>query len=90
MGEARNHALAGFGDEPLDWLVVVDVDIYVRPTHVWQLIEVLQRSCRVSMAQPVRYKIFLIFLVVVLGAITTPMPYWIIIITSGLLVRLFL
>ena len=50
MGEARNHALDGFGDEPLDWLVVVDVDIYVRPTHVWQLIEVLQRSCGVSMA----------------------------------------
>jgi len=50
MAEARNHALAGFGDEPLDWLVIVDVDIYVKPTHVWQLIEVLQRCCGVSMA----------------------------------------
>ena len=27
MAEARNRALAGFGDEPLDWLVVIDADI---------------------------------------------------------------
>ena len=50
MAEARNKALAGFGDEPLDWLVVIDVDIYAKPLHVWQLIEVVKARPGVAMA----------------------------------------
>ena len=50
MAEARNKALAGFADERLDWLVVIDADLYAQPSHVWQLIEVLQRDCGVAMA----------------------------------------
>ena len=50
MAEARNRALAGFGDEPLDWLVVIDADIYAQPTHVWQLIDVVQHGRGVAMA----------------------------------------
>ena len=38
MAEARNKALAGFADERLDWLVVID-DLYAKPSHIWQLIE---------------------------------------------------
>ena len=34
MAEARNKALAGFGDESLDWLVVIDADLYANfKTH---------------------------------------------------------
>ena len=50
MAEARNKALAGFADESLDWLVVIDADIYTKPIHIWQLIEVLQRDHGVAMA----------------------------------------
>ena len=50
MAEARNKALAGFADERLDWLVVIDADLYSRPRHIWQLIEVLQRDRGVAMA----------------------------------------
>ena len=50
MAEARNKALAGFTDEHLDWLVVIDADLYARPWHIWQLIEVLQRDSGVAMA----------------------------------------
>ena len=50
MAEARNKALAGFGDEPLDWLVVIDADLHANPNHVWQLIEVVQRGRGVAMA----------------------------------------
>ena len=50
VAEARNKALAGFGDEPLDWLVVIDVDIYAKPLHVWQLIEVVKARPGVAMA----------------------------------------
>ena len=50
MAEARNKALKGFADEPLDLLVVIDADLYVNPSHIWQLIEVLQRCRGVAMA----------------------------------------
>ena len=50
MAEARNKALAGFADERLDWLVVMDADLYANPRHIWQLIEVLQRDGSVAMA----------------------------------------
>ena len=50
MAEARNKALAGFADEHLDWLVVIDADLHARPGHIWQLIEVLQRDPGVAMA----------------------------------------
>ena len=30
MAEARNKALAGFADECLDWLVVIDADLYAK------------------------------------------------------------
>ena len=50
MAEARNKALAGFADECLDWLVVIDADLYAKSCHVWQLIEVLQRDPGVAMA----------------------------------------
>jgi len=50
MAKARNQALAGFGDEPLDWLVVIDADLYAMPSHIWQLIEVVQRCRGVAMA----------------------------------------
>ena len=50
MAEARNKALAGFADEPLDWLVVIDADLHAKPIHIWQLIEVLQRGQGVAMA----------------------------------------
>ena len=30
MAEARNNALAGFADEHLDWLVVIDADLYAK------------------------------------------------------------
>ena len=39
MAKARNKALAGFGDEPLDWLVVIDADLHAQPCHIWQLID---------------------------------------------------
>ena len=50
MAEARNKALAGFADEQLDWLVVIDADLHAKPSHIWQLIEVLQRDRGVAMA----------------------------------------
>ena len=50
MAEARNKALAGFADEHLDWLVVIDADLHAKPSHIWQLIEVLQRDRGVAMA----------------------------------------
>ena len=50
MAEARNQALAGFSEEPLDWLVIIDADLYVYPSHIWQLIEVVQGGQRVAMA----------------------------------------
>lgn len=50
MAEARNKALDGFGDECLDWLVVIDADLYARPDHIWQLIEELQSGSGVAMA----------------------------------------
>ena len=50
MATARNQALAGFADEPLDWLVVIDADLHAKPSHIWQLIEVVQRGRRVAMA----------------------------------------
>ena len=50
MAEARNKALAGFGDEPLDWLVVIDADLHAKPSHIWQLIEVVQGERNVAMA----------------------------------------
>ena len=50
MAEARNKALAGFGDESLDWLVVIDADLYVAPRHILQLIEVVQCGHGVAMA----------------------------------------
>ena len=50
MAEARNKALAGFGDENLDWLVVIDADLYVASRHILQLIEVLQSGHGVAMA----------------------------------------
>ena len=50
MAEARNKALDGFGDERLDWLVVIDADLHARPRHIWQLIEVLQHDRGAVMA----------------------------------------
>ena len=50
MAEARNKALAGLVDERLDWLVVIDADLFARPIHIWQLIEVLQHDRGVAMA----------------------------------------
>ena len=50
MAEARNKALAGFADERLDWLVVIDADIYANPSHIWQLIKVLQCDPGAAMA----------------------------------------
>ena len=50
MANARNKALDGFGDEPLDWLVVIDADLHAIPSHIWQLIEVVQRGRGVVMA----------------------------------------
>ena len=50
MAEARNHALAGFSNESLDWLVVIDADLHAKPTHIWQLIDVLQHVRGVAMA----------------------------------------
>ena len=68
MAEARNKALAGFADECLDWLVVIDADLYAKSCHVWQLIEVLQRDPGVAMACASAPKICLIFSGVALGA----------------------
>ena len=48
MAQARNQALAGFGDERLDWLVVIDADIHAKPRHIWQLIDVVQQRPRRS------------------------------------------
>ena len=50
MAEARNHALDGFADEHLDWLVVIDPDIHANTSHIWQLIDVVRRDRYVSMA----------------------------------------
>ena len=50
MADARNKALAGFGNEPLDWLVVIDADLHTSPSHIWQLIEVVRCGRRVAMA----------------------------------------
>ena len=50
MAEARNKALAGLADERLDWLVVIDADLHTKSTHIWMLIEVLQRDPAVAMA----------------------------------------
>ena len=50
MAEARNKALAGFAEEILDWLVVIDADLHAKPYHLWRLIEVLQRDRGVAMA----------------------------------------
>ena len=36
--------LQHFLTERFDWLVVIDVDLYTKPTHIWQLIEVLQHD----------------------------------------------
>ena len=50
MAEARNKALAGFADERLDWLVVIDADLHAKPSHLWQLIKVLQCDRGAAMA----------------------------------------
>ena len=50
MAEARNKALAGFGDENLDWLVVIDADLFASSLHILKLIAVLQRDRGVAMA----------------------------------------
>lgn len=50
MAEARNRAMAGFSDERIDWLVVIDADLYAKPFHIWQLIEVLQSDRGAAMA----------------------------------------
>ena len=50
MAEARNKALAGFGEEYFDWLVVIDADLHTKPSHIWQLIEEVQRGRGVAMA----------------------------------------
>lgn len=50
MAEARNKALSGFADEPLDWLVVIDADLHAKPDHIWQLIDIVQGSDEVVMA----------------------------------------
>ena len=51
MAEARNKALAGFADdEPLDWLMMIDADLYVTARHIWQLIDVVKRGRGVAMA----------------------------------------
>jgi len=50
MAKGRNKALEGFGDEPLDWLVVIDADIHAKTKHILQLIEVLQMDPSVAMA----------------------------------------
>ena len=34
MAEARNKALAGFADEALDWLVVIDADDVAQSTAI--------------------------------------------------------
>ena len=44
---ATKHA--GFGDENLDWLVVIDADLFASSLHILKLIAVLQRD-RVAMA----------------------------------------
>ena len=46
----RNQALAGFADEPLDWLVVIDADLHAKPSHIWQLIGLVLRATGVAMA----------------------------------------
>ena len=56
MAEARNKALAGFADECLDWLVVIDADLYSKPSHLWELIGVLKRDRGVAMACASPYK----------------------------------
>ena len=56
MAEARNHALAAFGDESLDWLVVIDADLHAKPSHIWQLIDVVQSDRGVAMAVPALFK----------------------------------
>ena len=73
MAEARNKALAGFADERLDWLVVMDADLYANPRHIWQLIEVLQRDGSVAMACASSCRICPTSLGAVPGAITTVM-----------------
>ena len=50
MAEARNKALSAFSDETLDWLVVIDADLHATASHIWQLIEVVQRDHRVAMS----------------------------------------
>ena len=50
MAEARNKALNGFAEEHLDWLVVIDADLYSKPDHIWQLIAEVQRGRGVAMA----------------------------------------
>ena len=50
MAEARNKALAGFADERLDWLVVIDADLHAKSSHIWQLVKVLHRERGVAMA----------------------------------------
>ena len=50
MAEVHNKALAGFADEHLDCLGVIDADLHATPSHIWQLIEVLQRDRGVAMA----------------------------------------
>ena len=50
MAEARNKALSGFADEPLDWLMVIDADLYATARQVWQLIDVVKRGRGVAMA----------------------------------------
>ena len=34
----------------LDWLVVIDADLHAKPSHIWQLIEEVQRVRGVAMA----------------------------------------
>ena len=58
MVEARNKALAAFADEPLDWLVVIDADLHATSSHIWQLIELVQRGQGVAWPVPALCRTF--------------------------------
>ena len=75
MAQARNKALAGFADECLDWLAVIDADLHAKSTHVWQLIEVLQRDRGVAMACASALQNLPDIFGVAPGAITTVLLY---------------
>ena len=75
MVEARNKALAAFADEPLDWLVVIDADLHATSSHIWQLIELVQRGQGVAMACASALQNIPISSRKALGATTTATPY---------------